>query len=294
MSIKDVKYLVLGGDGLIGSHLVKKLRSFGLNVVATTRRVSEQSATSIYLDFSSDLSSWDYPANIKIAFLCAGITSMASCEKEPQISQLVNVTNTLVLAKKLYTSGTRIIFLSSNAVFDGTIAYQEEDGKCSPSTEYGRQKVSVEKELTALSGGSGSIAVIRLSKVLTARSGIAAEFIKRFNIGETCQALDDIRISPVSIPYVLKTLIAVAETKWSGIFHLSGAEEMTYAEFARRLAVYFGANQNLAKPLSSKVAGVNALFRPEHPALGMKRTSELIGVAPEKTDDLFGQLFLGN
>ncbi|MFA5166924.1 MAG: sugar nucleotide-binding protein [Candidatus Omnitrophota bacterium] len=296
MSATDVAYLVVGGDGVIGSQLVKEFRSSGVNVVATTRRAVEGGESLMRLDLASDsdLSSWTCPAKNGVAFLCAGITSIASCETEPWSSRRVNVTNTLALARSLYASGMRIVFLSSNAVFDGAMAEPEEDSAYCPSTEYGRQKVSTEQGLIALSEGVGSVAIVRLSKVLTSTSGVTAEFIRRLAAGKPCPAFDDLRMSPISLSYVLKALFAIAGTKYPGIFHLSGAEEMSYADFARRLATSMGADPGLVRPLSSTALGVRVLFRPKHPALDMKRTGKLLGIAPEPTTHLLKQLVAGN
>ena len=296
MNIKNLCCLVVGGDGLIGSKLVERLRAIGASVVATTRRTLSDNKRSVKVDLSSnsDISSWTYPNGGGLVFVCAGITSIAACDAEPQASRQVNVTNTLVLARKLYTSGARIVFLSSNAVFNGTVIRPEEDGAYCPSTEYGRQKVAVEQGLIALSGGASSVAIVRLSKVLTSTSGMTKDFIKRFTSHELCPAFDDLRISPVSLSYVLDGILAIAMSKHDGVFNLSGADEMTYADFARRLATHMGASQDLVRPFSSTDSGVKVLFRPEHPALGMKRTNGLLGITSEPTAHLLKQLAAGN
>jgi len=296
MNIKNFPCLVVGGDGLVGSKLVERLRSMDSSVVATTRRTSKVDKNAVRLDLSSnlDISSWAYPMEGGWVFLCAGITSIAACEVEPRISHQINVTNTLALARRLYASRTRIIFLSSNAVFDGSVVRPEEDGSYCPSTEYGRQKVAVEEELISLSGGAGSVAIVRLSKVLTSTSGMTKDFIKRLSSHESCSAFDDLRISPVSLSYVLDAILAIATSKHDGVFHLSGADEMTYADFARRLATCTGASQDLVRPLSSMDSEVKIFFRPEHPALGMKRTHQLLGIRPEPTTHLLEQLVAGN
>lgn len=295
MNTTNVKCLVVGGDGLIGSKLVERLRSMGSSVIATTRSTAAGDNNSVRLDLASDLdfSPWE---NQKwgVAFLCAGITNIASCEAEPGSSRRVNVMNTLALARKLYASGTRIIFLSSNAVFDGKVVKPDENAAYCPSTEYGRQKVSAEQGLIALSGGAGSVAIVRLSKVLTSTSGMAAEFMKRLTSHEPCPAFDDLRMSPISLSYVLDAILAIAMTQHFGVFHLSGVEEMTYADFAWRLAAAMGTRQDLVQPLSSEIAGVKVLFRPEYPALGMKRTGKLLGIAPESNEDLLKQLVAGH
>lgn len=206
---------------------------------------------------------------------------MAACEADPEQTCRVNVDNTMQLARKLLSSGTRIVYLSSNAVFDGKAAEPDEHAIRCPSTEYGRQKAAVEEGLLALPGSTDAIAIVRLAKVLSPVSGQAAEFKKRLASGERCPAFDDLRMSPISLSNVSAALALVAAGEYTGIFHISGAQEITYAELARCMASTIGADPGLVQPVSSTAAGATVLFRPEHPALGMTRTSSILGIAPE-------------
>jgi dTDP-4-dehydrorhamnose reductase len=215
---------------------------------------------------------------------------MSACEDQPEQTYRVNVTNTLRLAKGLRAAGTRIVFLSSNAVFNGKLARPDEDAEHCTSTEYGRQKAAVESGLMTIPEGTGSVAIVRLSKVLSPDSGLAKEFIGKLVEGEPCVALDDLFMSPISLGYVVDALLGIASSNLSGVFHLSGSEEMTYAAFARRLAVHIGVDPALVQERRSTDAGVRVLFRPEHPALGMKRTSDLLNIQPEPTTHLMDKL----
>jgi len=289
---KPATWLVVGGDGLIGGRLAVEAKHFAGSVVASCLQPNPNSGM-----ISLDLTTGDNRAltavKPDVAFLCAAITAMQFCQDNPDLSRRTNVTGTLRLASELLQSGCFIIFLSSNTVFDGNIVRPNEDSLYCPTTEYGRQKVSVEQQLLALSGNSGAVAIVRLSKVVAPGSAMVAEFTKLLKAGKPCAAFNDLRMSPVSLSYVTDALLAIAQSKQSGIFHLSGAEEMTYAEFASHLASSLGADAGLVRPISSEAAGVGVLFRPQHPALGMKRTSELLRIFPEPTEHFYKQMIEG-
>lgn len=281
---------MVGADSLIGAGLVALLRKMGANVTGTTRRKESINASCLFFDLANNEALDAVEARYACAFLCAGITAMSACEGDPERTYRVNVTNTLRLAKKIHSTGTRIVFLSSNTVFNGKSARPDENADYCTSTEYGRQKAAAERELMALPGGAGSVAIARLSKVLSPVSGVAAEFIGKLANGETCTAFDDLLMSPISLEYAVDALVTIASSNLSGTFHLSGSEEMTYAEFARRLAVHMGVDPALVRPCRSTNARVKVLFRPEHPALGMKQTSKLLGIEPEPTAHLMDKL----
>ena len=132
-------------DLIIGNGLIGRLLSFRLGCPVLTRKE---------LDLSKD--SWEIPEH-DTAYICAGETSTLRCEENPEETRLVNVTNTIKLARRL----NNVVWLSSERVFDGATPYRKITDKLCPTTEYGRQKAETEKELLKMGA-----TVIRLSKVL--------------------------------------------------------------------------------------------------------------------------------
>jgi dTDP-4-dehydrorhamnose reductase len=282
--MKNSDLLVVGADGLIGGRLFAALTRSGVRVTGTSRRKNRASSNCLFLDLTDSESLRVEAGRYSTAFLCAGIANMAVCEADAESSRNANVIGTVNLAKRLLALGTRTIFLSSNAVFDGNVLQPDEFAALCPSTEYGRQKVEAEQGLLRLPGSREHLAVVRLSKTLSGNSGIAAEFLARLSAGESCRAFDDLRISPVSLDYVTQSIVAIAASPLSGIFHLSGAEAVTYAEFARRLANHIGASESLVRSCVSADVGVKLPYKPANPGLGMTRTRELLQIEPEPTE----------
>ena len=54
------------------------------------------------------------------AVLCAGITSLAVCRQDPQACRRINVENSLAVLRQLAGTGTFVVALSTNLVFDGS------------------------------------------------------------------------------------------------------------------------------------------------------------------------------
>jgi dTDP-4-dehydrorhamnose reductase len=283
VSLGVSRYLVIGADSLIGAELISLLEKSEAGVTTgTTRRLNEADGrTRLFLDIEGDDAMAFCPPGYSVAIFCAAITGIKICEEHPGYTQQINVLNTIALAKGLLAKGTRIVYLSSNAVFDGTSTWPSEDASPSPVCEYGRQKLTVEKQLLSLSTPATPVAIVRLSKVLTAHSGIAAEFLSHLAAGEACAAFDDLRICPISLDYASAAILSVAKAGTAGIFHVSGEDEMSYADFARNLAIHIGANPELVKSATSESVMANLIFRPLHPGLGMYRTSKLLGFGPE-------------
>ena len=281
------RYLIVGGDSLIGARLARVLQGKG-EVLATSRRPDRRPQP--FLDLASGQTDAACAVHADVAIVCASITSIQACQADPAGTARVNVTETLRLIERLADAGCFVIFLSSNAVFDGRSPYPDEDAMLSPTIEYGRQKAAVEARIRELAATTRRVAIVRLSKVVSAQAGMAAEFIRRLRLGVPCPAFADLLLCPASLGYVCTGLAAIAATRESGVFHLSGAEEMSYAQFALHLAVQLGVAPSLVIAEDSGRADAGVVFRPLHPALGMRRTRRLPGLAPQALESLLGEL----
>lgn len=286
---KLAKWVVVGGDGLVGSHLACLSEKVSSQIILTTRR-KDAGGSRLFADLDGGHVADVIAAKADVVFLCAAMTSMQACRENPELSYRINVTGTVDLASQLVKQGAFVVFLSSNTVFNGLTDRPDEHESYTSVTEYGRQKVGAEQQLMAIPGADEHIAIVRLSKIISPYTGIAAEFLRRFQAGESCRAFEYLKMSPISLSYVTNALLTIASHKLPGIFHLSGAEELSYAEFAHRLAAHIGAKPELVMAVSSRNAGVDVLFNPEFPALGMVRTRELLGIEPEPMYQVLDEL----
>jgi dTDP-4-dehydrorhamnose reductase len=282
-SAKGESILIIGGDSLIGGRLLNLLKLTNQDVIETSRRKSRIDSKCIFFDLH-DPEITPLPTNCRLVIFCAAMTSMAACEADPVKSKRTNVSNTLDVASALHKKGARIVYLSSNTVFDGNSLSPIESCPYSPSTEYGRQKMAVEQGLLSLPASSDSVAVVRFSKVVSADQGMVKKMISRMLQNQVCTAFSDLLISPVSLDYATSALLKIARSSIGGIFHISGKDEISYADFGVRLAIALGAARSLIQRNQSDADGIQVPFKPTHPALGMHRSRKLLGLEPEGID----------
>ena len=288
------RLLVIGGDGLIGGELAALLRTYRFNVITTTRNIMlVDNQNCIYLDLSSEDTSILTLFKFSAAFFCAGVTSIAECEDNNFITRKINVTNTIKLAKKLISNGTHIIYISSSAVFDGNIAWPNENSLCTPSCEYGKQKLFVETQLLSSSTPESPVTVVRLTKVLPRDGGIVTDFICNYELNLAKTPFRDLYICPISIRYVVEAIFGIYCSSIQGIFHLSGEREISYADLVITLANKIGINQSLIRTSLVEDTKIRTIYRPTHTGLGMNVTHEKIGIQPERFNDMMNLLVVG-
>jgi len=273
--------LVVGSDSLIGNVLINYLKEINYYPISTTRRLNLVNERNLFLDFYH-IGNFAYH-HFRNVYFCAGETSIAKCEADPNKTAFINVEATFNLAKKLKESGAQIIFISSNTVFDGSKDYPNEDEKYSFTTTYGRQKSEAELKLLSLGAG---IKIVRITKVISPKTQILSFILEKIKSKKSCELFNDLFISPLSIQYLCQMLVKIAESPEDGIFHLSGAENFSYADFAINLASFMNADISLINGIPS----TDILYKPKFARLGMEKTQRLLHISSESLDSLFSNL----
>jgi dTDP-4-dehydrorhamnose reductase len=101
---------------------------------------------------------------------------------------------------------------------------------------------------------------------------------------------EDLIFAPISVKFVGEALATICEKRVAGNLHISGAENVTYVEFANALARRLDVDTSLIGATTATAKGVNIAFKPRFSGLGMTRTTELTGVRPQPLDRLIDDI----
>jgi dTDP-4-dehydrorhamnose reductase len=273
--VSDEAALVVGVDGLIGGHLADRLAAAGGRVYGTTRRPGTATATRLHLDLSEDVSQWPVPAGIRVGYLCAGVTSLDVCEREATRTWGINVSETLALAERLIAARAFVIYLSTNAVFDGSLPSRRPEEARSPRSEYGRQRAAVEERLLA---GEHPTAVVRFTKILAPTTPLLRRWADALRRGEVIHPFSDAVMSPVSRAFAVLALQRIAAARLTGVWQVSGDRDVTYEDAARHMARRLGAREDLIQPITARAAHIPCAFVPRCTTLDTTRLQAELGL----------------
>ena len=273
----SLKALVFGAEGVIGNSLYDYLVPNYSAVYGTTRR--EQSRQDfVKIDLTNSFDGVNKIANIcDVAFICAGITKAEDCENNRAGSYAVNVTNTLKLIKTLQDHDVFVIWLSSNAVFSGNRPFCGLDEPYMPLTEYGRQKVEAEQEILEL----GGVAIVRATKVLSKNTPLISGWVDDLRAGKEIYPFSDAYISPISLSYATNAIAKVGRNLESGIFNISGSDDISYSDFARMLAVKLCGVDHLVKPITKAAANFTIFPSGRYSSLDMRKIMIMADIKPQ-------------
>ncbi len=277
---KGKPVLIVGADGIIGSALAESLKNSSFDMYSTTRRMvladSERSFFLNLLNPDANGLTKQFLDNCSggTAFILAAETSVAECARNPNQTHAINVIGTKAIAQFLIESGMRVVFLSTNLVFDGSIPHRNADDSPCPQTEYGKQKAEAEQKLLAMSSDS---VIVRLTKVFNTDHSLIKSWCESLRANQIIQPFSDMVVAPVSLNHAVNVLCRLVDAQAKGIFHVSGPEDVTYADIAKQLAKQLGCSRDLVQPVKSDVQEGDRF--PAHTTLDTGRLEQVLGVA---------------
>jgi dTDP-4-dehydrorhamnose reductase len=182
----------------------------------------------------------------------AGLVDLVSAEAAPELAWAVNVDPVEVLLEALRGSKAKLIFLSSDNVFDGSRDTYTEQDPPSPINVYGETKLAAEERVLR----DPRHLVVRIP-IVFGRSPWSDKFLARM-AGATTLAQVDVVCAPLYLP----SLASALEQLWdeAGVVHYGGAEVVTRFELMSRVQAALG--------LVTQVVGVRndeAFFGPRRP-----------------------------
>ncbi|MBW8910810.1 MAG: sugar nucleotide-binding protein, partial [Sphingomonas sp.] len=159
------------------------------------------------------------------------------------------------------------VTMSSDLVFDGTKPAYVESDHARPLNVYGMSKAAAEADILALGGAH---LVVRTAAFFSEhdRHNFAAHTIAALRRGETFAAAEDQIVSPTYVPDLCSALLDLVIDGATGIWHLSNGEGVSWADFARRLAIACG----LAPERVQGAPGATLDWKARRPAAAILRS----------------------
>jgi dTDP-4-dehydrorhamnose reductase len=215
----------------------------------------------------------------------AGNKDIAFCEKNPPEAHRINCETTRNIAAA-FGERSRIIYISTDYVFEGIRGNYEETDRPNPSTVYGKSKWCGETEGKRLA--KENFTILRTSAIYDLAATFPRFLREKLSAGEAIDCYTDIVYSPTYYKDFLRGLERIIEgvSRDAEIFHICGESTTRYA-FARAFAETFGFDPGLVRPECGRTKGM-FLF----PDLSMNndRTRSLLGTKKTSIIEALGEM----
>ncbi len=278
-----MRVLLTGASGQLGSYVLRELVRTGIEVAAWSGSRSE-SLLGMRLQ-PVDLA---LPDGVVAAYQevrpthiihTAAIAGVADCYRNPERAAQVNVRGTGLLVELAVKHRARLLFVSTDMVFDGEKAYYREGDPVTPLSVYGRTKA--EAEIAAMTAPDTVVARVSLllGPNLNGRPAFFEQQLAALREGKRLTLFEDEWRTPLSLLAAAPALIALLQSDYQGLIHLGGPERLSRLDMGRRLARFLRKDDSVF-PASLRGAVPSPEPRPKDVSLDSSRWRGLFPQQP--------------
>ncbi len=271
------KLLIIGASGLLGSKLYETC-SENYEVHGTYNTHKPQFKNMYQLDVVRRDTVFKLFDEVKpdLVVDTHAVSNVDYCELHQEEAWRINVEGTKNVAEACKTNGCKLIFISTDYVYDGTKAtlYSEKD-KPHPINYYGKTKLIVEKVVEALDLDyiiARTAVLFGISKSHD-KTPFPTWVVEQLKANKEVKVVIDQYNNPTLTDSLADALIALYEKNKSGLFNIAGKNTISRYEFAKIVANGFGLNEKFIKPITTSELNQPAK-RPQKVALNVAKAEK--------------------
>jgi dTDP-4-dehydrorhamnose reductase len=274
-----VRVVITGADGQLGRELRRTLA--GCDIIPLDLPafdLTQPSCGRLIRDAAPD-----------VVIHAGAYTDVDGAEREPARAMAINADGTAWVAEAAKQAGARLLYLSTDYVFDGrkTSPYEETDA-VGPLNQYGRSKLAGEEN--ALAGG-GNVLIIRTAWLY---GGGGKHFVKTIltlaDERPVLRVVADQRGCPTRVHDLATAMSTLLGSDAQGILNVTNEGACSWFEFAQEIVALSG-KPAAVEPITTDQAGRPAA-RPGYSVLSAERRRRLGIAMPHWKEALRGYLDL--
>ena len=231
-----LRVLVIGSSGFIGKNIFNYLNKNKIRVVGTFFKNKRKNANLIKFNILKDkvkkLENFKNISHVIIA--SGGQKKLDDVEKNYNYEKEVGYNKIKKILDWCNSQNIKIIYISSDAVFDGKKGNYSEKSKTNPINKYGKIKNLTE---TYIKKKINNYLIIRVSKVLSLKqndNNIFNEIIVNLRNCKYKFAYDEI-FTPIFISDLCKGVYNLIKKDLNGIFHLKSLSKTSRYILAKKI-----------------------------------------------------------
>ena len=272
--------LITGASGLLGSKIVKLAkRKYEVIPTYNTRPLHPDS---IKLDITNQNQVSDIFDQLKPEMIVhtASETNVDRCETQKQQAWKINVEGTRNIALACSKIGAKLVYISTDYVFDGEKGSYTEQDEPNPINYHGLTKLEGERQIIS---HCRNYVILRTSVLYgwhPWKQNFVTWIINTLKQNKELTVVEDHYNTPTLADNLAEMALETVQKDLRGVYHASGSQRISRYEFARQIAKAFNFDQNLVKPIKMSQLTAWIAKRPRDSSLNTDKIQKQLKTKP--------------
>jgi CDP-6-deoxy-D-xylo-4-hexulose-3-dehydrase len=211
------------------------------------------------------------------------------CESHPEEAQDINIAGTANVAAAAAHSVAKIVYYSTDYIFDGKAGPYAEEDEPSPVSVYGQTKQEAEEVIRELAPDH---LILRTTAVFgwdRASRNFAMQVWETLQAGNPLRVPNDQWCNPTLADFLAEVSVRLVQTGATGVFNVVGKDRMPRSELAKALAKAMALDPELIIPVATSELGQKAR-RPLQGGLHTEKLAQALGTEPQDLSESLKRL----
>lgn len=246
------RLLITGVSGLLGNslaqHFKDKYEVLGLynSHHVTIKGICTEKCDLTYRDSIHKIIENFKPS---VIIHCASLTNIDQCEKDKPLTAAINVLATRNIVKEIIYTDIKIIYISSDAVYDGIKGDFSENDKVNPLNNYGRSKYEGEIEVSKKTNSL----ILRTNIFgwnIQDKKSLSEWILEELESKHRINCFQDAFFSSIYTMELARVIDIAIQYNLNGIYNCGSSNSCSKYEFAQKIADRFKLKKELLIPIS--------------------------------------------
>ena len=250
-----MKIFIVGGSGVIGSYFVKSFAKENSDITYTYYKNKVSYTKGINLDVQDRADTLKTLKKFQpdLIIIANALTGVDFCEANPSLAESINVKGTKNIVDGCKSVNSKLVFISTSAVFNGTKSEYSENDKPNPIGIYGLTKFQGEK---IIQESNLPFLILRTDqpycwKEKWQHTNSVIRVIENLEKNQQFKEVVDWYNTPTYVPDFVNATKELIQKDLEGIFHLVGSDFISRYDWSQKVADIFHLKKNLIKPIDS-------------------------------------------
>lgn len=247
-----MKLLIIGASGVLGSRLYSDAVREKWDVLGTFYSCECDGLFCLRLEDKKSISRLFNFFRPEIIILAGGITDVDLCEARPRLAEKINIKGTIDIVEKAKECDAKLVYLSTDYIFDGKEGpYSEEDAP-SPINVYGGTKLEAEN---IIRGNRKDYLIIRTSQLYGCdrrKKNFAVKVILKMRNNRHIYAADDFYSTPTYTERLSASIIKLIKKGCTGVFNIAGRDFLDRYSYVSKISDVFNLEKSYIKRTTLK------------------------------------------